>query len=122
MTDVLRFNFCTVHIYDIYLIVEIDENVIITPTHNDVLENVVDTYYKNKPFVYISKRTYEYSVEPDVYNGTEEIENLKGFAVVSDNIMMNEDPGLIKLFKNKPFEYFSTVETAIEWAHALILE
>ena len=51
MTDVLKYDFCTMHIYDNYMIVIISEGVTVTPEHNNVLLNVADTYYKNKPFV-----------------------------------------------------------------------
>ena len=122
MTDILRFNFCTVHIYDTYLIVEIDAGIHISSTHIDLLNNVVDTYFRNKPFVFISKRTFSYVVEPTAYSETHEIENLVGFAVVGKKMEDNKDFGLLKGFTQKPFKYFKTVEEAITWAKELIKE
>lgn len=120
MTDILRFNFCTVHIYDTYLIVEIDEEVSIKSPHIDLLINVVDTYYRNKPFVYISKRTYFYSVEPIVFVGAHEIENLLGFAVIGKKTDDEREKNLVLGFTDKPFKYFDTVEDAIKWAEELL--
>ena len=120
MTDILRFNFCTVHVFDNYLIVEIDEGITIASTHSDLLKNLVDTYFNNRPFVYISKRTYSYNVEPNVYSETQAIENLKGFAVVGKNRGKDLETGLISGFTKKPYNYFETVEEATNWAKKLM--
>ncbi|WP_228851391.1 hypothetical protein [Aegicerativicinus sediminis] len=120
MTDILRFNFCTVHIYDIYLIVEIDEGINISTTHIDLLKNIVDTYYRNQPFVYISKRSFNYSVEPLVYFETHAIKNLKGFAVVGTEAISEGDNDLVSNFTNKPYKFFNTVQEATDWALQII--
>lgn len=115
MVDVLKFDFCQMHIYDNYLIVIMNEGITISPAHNKTLLNVVDTYFKNKKFVYISHRINSYSVDPSVYFETSKISNLAGFAVVSKDYKAKSNAEIEKLFLNKPFEIFSTMAEAIDW-------
>ncbi len=119
MTDVLKFDFCEMHIYDNYLINIINEGVTITPEHNQILLNIVDTYFKNKKFVYITHRLKSYSVNPKVYFETSKIPNLKGFAVVSKDYKAKTNAEIEKLFFNKPFEIFDTLNDAIRWAKTI---
>ncbi|MEY8849327.1 hypothetical protein AB9K26_10950 [Psychroserpens sp. XS_ASV72] len=119
MTDVLKYDFCTMHIYDNYMIVVINEGVTVTPKHNDVLLNVADTYYKNKDFVYITHRINSYAVDPAVYRETSKINNLAGFCVVSSDYKAKRNAEIEKLFLNKPFEIFNTIEDATAWAQQI---
>ncbi|OUR91812.1 hypothetical protein A9Q87_08370 [Flavobacteriales bacterium 34_180_T64] len=120
MTDVIKFDFCEMHIYDYYVVVIINEGVTITPAHNQVLINIVDTYFKNKKFVYITHRIHSYSVDPAIYFETSKIENLAGFAVVSDDYKAKSNAEIEKLFLSKPFEIFSTLEDAVSWAKSIL--
>lgn len=120
MIDVLKFDFCDMHIYNNYLIVIMNEGVTITPSHNQVLLNIVDTYYRKKKFVYISHRLNSYSVDPAIYFETSKIENLCGFAVVSKDFKAKSNAEIEKLFFDKPFEIFNTVEDAVEWVDFLL--
>ena len=119
MTDVLKFDFCTMHIFDYYLIVVINEGIVITPKHNTTLLNVVDTYYKHTRFVYITHRLHSYAVDPSVYIETSKIKNLAGFCVVSSDYKAKRNAEIEKLFLNKPFEIFDTIEEATTWANTL---
>lgn len=120
MTDVLKFDFCEMHIYDNYLVNIINEGITITPEHNQVLLNIVDTYYKNKSFVYITHRLKSYAVDPKTYFETSKINNLKGFAVVSKDYKAKTNAEVEKLFFNKPFEIFDTLNEAITWAKSIV--
>ncbi|WCO00382.1 hypothetical protein [Psychroserpens ponticola] len=120
MTDVLKYDFCTMHIYDYYMIVVINEGITVTTTHNDVLLNVADTYYKNKPFVYITHRLHSYSVDPAIYKETSKIKNLAGFCVVSADYKAKRNAEIEKLFLNKPFEILDTIEEATIWANTVL--
>jgi hypothetical protein len=110
------------HIYDYYMIVVINEGVTVTPEHNNVLLNVVDTYYENKPFVYITHRLHSYAVDPAIYNETSKISNLAGFCVVSSDYKAKRNAEIEKLFLNKPFEIFDTIEEATTWASQVITD
>jgi hypothetical protein len=120
MTDLLKFDFCVMHIYDHYIIVIIDEAITITPIHNQTLINVANTYYNNKKFVYITHRLHSYSVDPTVYLETSKIKNLAGFAVVSNDFKAKTNAEVEKLFLNKPFEIFDQLDEAISWAKSLL--
>lgn len=119
MTDVLKYDFCTIHIYDSYMVVEINEGEHLTVEHNQVLINIADTYYKNKHFVYLTNRKNSYSVDPAIYLETSKIENLKGFAVISKDFKKKSTAEIEKLFFNKPFEIFDTLEEGISWANSI---
>lgn len=120
MTDVLKYDFCTMHIYNTYMIVVINEGVTVTPEHNNVLLNVADTYYRNKSFVYITHRLHSYAVDPAVYRETSKISNLAGFCVVSSDYKAKRNAEIEKLFLNKPFEIFDSIEEATSWANQVI--
>lgn len=120
MTDILKFDFCEMHIHDNYVVTIMNEGITITPEHNQVLINVVDTYYRNKKFVYITHRLKSYAVDPKIYFETSKIPNLKGFAVVSKDFKAKTNAEVEKLFFNKPFEIFDNLEDAIEWAKSIV--
>ncbi|MEZ4803132.1 MAG: hypothetical protein R2797_10190 [Gelidibacter sp.] len=120
MIDVLKFDFCEMYIYDNYLVVVMNEGVTITPAHNQILLNIVDTYYKDKNFVYISHRLHSYSVDPAIYFETSKIKNLLGFAVVSKDYKAKTNAEIEKLFLDKPFEVFNTIEEAVSWANSIL--
>lgn len=120
MIDLLKFDFCDMHIYDNYLIVIMNEGVTIIPAHNQILLNVAETYFNSKRFVYISNRLNSYAVNPTVYLETSKIENLKGFAVVSKDYKAKSNAEIEKLFLDKPFEIFDSIEKAVEWANSIL--
>ncbi len=120
MEDELKFDFCDMQIYDHYMITIMKEGVTITPEHNKVLLNIVDTYYSHKQFVYITHRLHSYSVNPAIYFETSKIQNLAGFAVVSKDFKAKSNAEIEKLFLNKPFEVFNTIEEAISWANSIL--
>jgi hypothetical protein len=88
--------------------------------NNSVLTNLVDTYYKGKPFVYITYRINSYSVDPAIYKETSKIQNLKGFCVVSKNFIAKSTAQIEKLFLDKPFEIFDTLPEATAWAQNIL--
>ncbi|MEO9077323.1 MAG: hypothetical protein ABI263_08520 [Gelidibacter sp.] len=108
------------HIYESYLIVIINEGITVSPKHNTVLINVVDTYFKSTSFVYITHRINSYSVDPSTYLETSKIKNLKGFAVVSTDYKAKSNVEVEKLFLNKPFETFDDLKDAVTWTNSLL--
>ncbi|WP_299113698.1 hypothetical protein [uncultured Winogradskyella sp.] len=120
MKESLTFDFCDMTIYDHYLVVVIKEGINIKSEHSDVLVEVTNTYYPNKPFVYITHRINSYSVDPKIYYQTVKIENLKGFAVVSNNYQAKVNAQIEQMFFTKPFEIFTDLEDAFNWADRLI--
>lgn len=120
MTDLLKFDFGELHIYDFYVVVIINEGLTVFPKHNTILINVVDTYFHNKEFVYISHRINSYAVDPSSYLETSKIKNLKGFAVVSKDFKAKSNVEVEKLFLNKPLESFDDLNDAVSWAKSIL--
>lgn len=120
MKETLTFDFCDMTIYDKYLVVVMKEGVHIVPEHNEVLIEVANTYYSEKPFIYITHRVNSYSVDPKIYHETAKIENLKGFAVVSSNYQAKVNAQIEQMFFTKPFEIFADLNEALDWAEKLI--
>jgi len=121
MTDRLKYDFCEVHIYDNYMIVIINEGETILPRHNQILINIAETYFVKKNFVYITHRLNSYSVDTAIYFETSKIENLVGFAVVSKDFKAKSNVEVEKLFLNKAFEVFNTLEEAIAWSKLILV-
>lgn len=122
MREILTFDFCDMKIYNNYVVVVIKEGVNITQKYNDILVEVTETYFLDRPFVYITHRVNSYSVDPKVYFETSKIENLKGLAVVSNNYKAKINAEIEKMFFNKPFNIFTELENAVVWAENLLKE
>ena len=119
MKETLTLDFCDITIYSNCIVVVMKEGVSIVPSHNTVLVDIVNTYFGNSPFVYISHRLYSYSVDPKIYYETVKIQNLKGFAVVSNNFMAKTNAEIEQQFFSKPFKVFNDLESAFTWANEL---
>ena len=120
MKEKLVFDFCDMTIYDNYVVNVMKEGVNLTPEYIAVLVDVAETYYSDKPFIYITHRLNSYSVDPKIYYETSKIKNLKGFAVVSNNYKSKINAQIEQRFYNKPFEIFTDLNKAFEWADDLI--
>ncbi|MDT0554771.1 hypothetical protein [Patiriisocius hiemis] len=111
-----------VFIFDEFLINQIQEGVTITPEHNNTLVNVIEKYFKNKPFVYISNRINSYSVDPITYLGTSSIYNLLAIAIVAEKHLNKKNALYESNFFNKPFKVFDTLSKAMQWVQTIINE
>ncbi len=120
MKETLTLDFCDITIYDNYMVVVMKEGMDITPDYNSVLVEITNTYFPKQPFVYITHRIHSYSVDPKIYFETAKIENLKGFAVVSNKYQAKVNAQIEQMFFSKPFEIFTDLEDAIEWANKLV--
>ena len=116
MKESLTFDFCNMTIYDNYIITVINEGITLLEKHNSILIKVAESYFVDKPFIYITNRINSYSVDPKIYFNTAQIPNLKGFAVVTNNYQAKVNAKIEKMFFNKPFEIFTELEDAITWA------
>ncbi|WP_452230121.1 hypothetical protein [Lacinutrix sp. MEBiC02404] len=108
-----------VSINENYLIVVINQGETVTVASNQILINLVETFYQDNEFVYITNRENSYGVNPAVYFETKKIKNLIGFAVVSEKEIDMNNALIEKLFFDKPFEMFKNLDEAISWANQL---
>ena len=120
MSKTLTFDFCSVTVCKRYMVVVIFAGTHITPEHNSVLENIVDSYFKDQPFVYLTHRKNSYSVDPAIYVKTSKIKNLAGFGVIAEKPVSRANAAVEKLFLNKPFEIFDNLEDARIWAKHIL--
>ncbi|WP_347926234.1 hypothetical protein [Pontimicrobium sp. SW4] len=120
MLKSLKYSFCTIDVYNDYVISRINEGFHLTPDKNKILEDIANDYFIDKPFVYITHRKHSYSVDPSIYLQTSKVKNLIGFAVVAEAPLSKGNAEIEKLFLNKPFEIFSDLDDAIKWAKSLV--
>ena len=120
MKKSLTYDFGVVNLYDNYLITTVNAGEHLTPAHNTILVNLANDYFSNKPFVYLTHRKYSYSVDPAIYLETSKIKNLAGFGVIAEVPVSKGNAQVEKLFLNKPFEIFDTLDDALVWAKKII--
>ena len=97
-----------------------NEGVNVAEAQNKILIDIIGNFYIDKPFVYITNRINSYSVDPHIYPVTAKVKNLVGFAVVSKEYKAKVNAKIEQMFFNKPFEIFSTLEEAQDWANDLV--
>ena len=119
MIKSLKYPFCTIDVYDDFVVSRINVRFHLTPDKNKILEDIANQYFYKKPFVYITHRKYSYSVDPSIYLQTSKINNLIGMAVVAKVPLAKGNAQIEKLFINKPFEIFEDLDEAIDWAKSL---
>ena len=112
----IQLDFGSVAIYKNHMIAIMDEGITIKPEFNDILKDIVEEYYPDKPFAYISRRLNSYAVDPTIYKRCSEIENLVGIAVVSNQPYSKSSVNVEKLFYDKLFVYYNDLDSAIKWA------
>ncbi len=122
MRAVVKYDFCEFSIYDNFIIAVMNEGVTVLPEHNEILVELAEKYFKNKPFAYITNRINSYSVDPKVFNDTSKIENLIAFAVVSQSEVRIANASFERKFLKKPHKSFTKLIDAIDWCETLISE
>lgn len=75
-----------------------------------------------KPVVHISHRINSYSIDPTDYKVLNKISTLKGIAIVNADSEGIQSAKLERIFIKKPFEIFTNLEDAKEWARKLLEE
>ncbi|HLV14751.1 MAG TPA: hypothetical protein VKY41_06190 [Xanthomarina sp.] len=119
MSKNLSFSFGEITIHSCYMVVVMNEGITVTPQLNSVLEDLVETYYKNTNLVYITYRINSYSVDPKVYIKTAQISNVLGIAVVNGNESRLDNTDIEQMFYKKPFRTFDSLDNAVDWAKEL---
>ncbi|GER60482.1 hypothetical protein [Patiriisocius marinus] len=120
MRDKLTFEFGEVSIFENYIIVVMNEGIIVEPKYNDDLIEMRDTYFYDRPFGYISHRKNSYSVDPKIYFETSKIFNLVAFAIVSVNEINIDNSNLEQKFLKQPIKKFTSLPEAVEWIESLV--
>ena len=122
MRAAVKYDFCDFSIFDNFIIAVMNEGVTVLPEHNFVLIEIVEKYFKNKPFAYITNRINSYSVDPKVFEETSKIKNLIAFAVVSQSDVRIANADFERKFLYKPHKSFTKLIDAIKWCELLVEE
>ncbi|NER15754.1 hypothetical protein [Spongiivirga citrea] len=115
-SEFLEFDFGQVSIFNDHIIVVMDEDSTVQNELVPILQDIADTYFKNKPFVYIANRINNYAVDPLIYKAVSKINNLVGFAVVSKSPNAQNQISIESRFYDKEFKQFKELQQAVAWA------
>ncbi|WP_299779827.1 hypothetical protein [uncultured Formosa sp.] len=120
MKRLLTYEFGSLKLYENYVLAEMNEGVTITTKDNAILVNIAKEYYKGKPFAYISNRRHSYSVDPSVYLEASKIENLIGFAIVTNRPTALNNTKVERMFSKKTYITFEIISEAKLWANSIV--
>ncbi len=122
MRAAIKYDFCDFSIFDNFIIAVMQEGVTVLPKHNNVLIELAEKYFKDRPFAYITNRINSYSVDPKVFKETSKIKNLIAFAVVSQSDVRIANASFERQFLSKPHKSFTKLIDAINWCEQLVEE
>lgn len=122
MNKIIKTDIGKIYIHNNYMIAEVNEGETVSQFKYKIVIEAAKTYYKDKPFIYISNRINSYAVDPIVYKKTSEIENLVGFAIVSKNRIALRNTEIESLFSSKPLELFTHLDDALAWVKSVFKE
>ena len=109
-------DFCIFKFYDNYVISTINEDVNLTVEKSNLMVKIAIDYFGKKPFVYITNRINNYTVDPEVYKKISKLDCLAGFVVVSNSKGSIKNALFEKIFLDKPFQIFNNLDDAVLWA------
>lgn len=124
MSEIIKtvdLDFTILNFHENFVESKIKEETIFSLEQIEILIDVCSEYFKNQPFVYISRRVNNYNVNPTIYLLLVKATNLKGIAVVSDKTSSLKMAQFEKNFSKVPFEIFLELEDAIDWANNKVL-
>ncbi|MFD2823461.1 hypothetical protein ACFS5M_07250 [Lacinutrix iliipiscaria] len=116
---VVELDFCVLKFTKNYIISTVNENIHLTESKAALISKEIVNYFKGNPFIYISHRIHNYTVEPHVYKIVSKNKNLLGIIVVSnDKSLIKKSISEKPLLNNQPFfEIFNDLEDALFWAN-----
>ncbi|MFD2518858.1 hypothetical protein [Salinimicrobium flavum] len=115
-SNIVDLDFTTLQFFEDYVISRLKEDIVFDVPQVAELVEVCTNHYGKKEFVYISKREYNYNVNPTIYFKLEQAKFLKGIAVVSQKASSLNMAHFEKNFSKVPYEVFLELEDAMEWA------
>ncbi|MBN2867946.1 MAG: hypothetical protein JXK08_04680 [Flavobacteriaceae bacterium] len=119
MSKIITFDFCTIEFTGQIAIATIGEGVHVDYDTSRIITQTCIDYFKNKPFVYLTHRKNSYSVDVTKYTYINDLNNLKGFGVISTSLSAR-NAEIESLFISIPFEIFDTLEEGIKWANTIL--
>jgi len=118
MTD-KRLSFGSLEFCDDYVVCTIDLGVDLDAQKVDVLIESLNHHFGNRPFVYISNRIHDYSLNPTESKRLFSSTKIKAAAFVLVRKFSFESFLTEKVFYKIPTAVFPTVAEAVKWAKSL---
>lgn len=120
LLESIELEFTILEFYEDFVVSRAREGMIINKKMVNDLILVCSDFYEGKDFVFISLREKDYNVDPTIYFKLENIPNLKGIAVASENIAALKMAGFEKSFSKVPFEIFFSLTEGEEWTRKIL--
>ena len=115
-----KLDYCEIFLLENVLVKQIEEGQIISSNHIDELLQIIDKHFKDKPVVYLSNRTFSYSVDPLVYKEVSKIKNIIGIGIIVSGNQRVQNAFYEGKFYEKEFEVFRHFYEAMTWANSLL--
>ncbi len=116
----LQYPFGEIKVFRNYVIAVMKDGITVIPEFNEDLVEISKTYFKSRPFGYITHRINSYGVNPLVYLETYKIENLAAFAVVTTKENQISNIKIEKIFMKFPFRHFTSLADAKNWVNSMV--
>ncbi len=107
--------FCEMQLYDQFVVLSINENIDLTLEKASIIRDKLRKFYNSKDFIMISHRKHQHNVSPKIYKQGQ-LDNMKGLAIVSENIEERGKAVIEQSMYGKSFAFFSCLEKAKSWA------
>ncbi len=122
MNNIVNIDIGKIIINEGYLISLLDEGVTVSEDYLHVLDELIEKFFYEKPFVYISNRLNSYAVQPNIYTNRKKCKSLIGFAIVAYNEKAKKNAFFEKSFfaLDEHFQVFKTLEEAINWSKLML--
>ena len=115
-----KLDYCEIFLLENVLVKQIEEGQIISSNHIDELLQILDKHFKDKPVIYLSNRTFSYSVDPLVYKEVSKIKNIIGIGIIVSGNQRVQNAFYEGKFYEKEFEVFRHFYEAMTWANSLL--
>jgi len=108
--------FAQLFFFEHYVISQLKEGTVLEPANNSPMVQALEDHYQDRPFVYISNRTYAYNVSPLTYRESSKIEMLIGICIVTPSKLSQDTARFEGGFYDKEFHVCGALQEGIDWA------
>ncbi|RZS90528.1 hypothetical protein [Aquimarina brevivitae] len=115
-----KLDYCEIFVLENVLVKQIEEGEIISADHVDELIRIIDKHFKDKPVVYLSNRTFSYSVDPLVYKEASKIKQLIGIGIIVSEEQNVNTAHFEGKFYDRDFNVFRNFDDAMIWSNSLL--
>ena len=112
-----QLSYCNLEFYEHYVILTMYEDSEFNKTSDKEITELLEDYYGQRDFIFITHRIHKYSIDLDVYKGRR-LKNMKGFAIVSKNPEEHQRAIAEQALWNKSFVFFEDINDATDWAES----